>query len=118
MDDNLLGSLAVCFKNNRGFFRGGSGYSLAGKIDLQSMAFSSEATWPDAKISLQTQVKEDKVVGELKTPFRNFEEVNFEGKWTKTPKGATFTGFGKVNSLKHTFDAAYESKERGFSVTW
>jgi hypothetical protein len=100
------------------FVRGSAGYTLSGKIDLQSMEFSSDATWPEGSITLKTQVSGDKVIGELKTPFNNFENVNFEGKWTKSAKGATFSGFGNVNSLKHTFDAAYESKDQGFSVTW
>jgi hypothetical protein len=57
-------------------------------------------------------------VGDLKTPFRNFEDVRFEGQWEKTASGATFKGLGDVNALKHAFEAAYISKASGFSVTW
>ena len=57
-------------------------------------------------------------VGDLKTTFRNFEDVRFEGQWEKTASGATFKGLGDVNALKHAFEAAYISKASGFSVTW
>ena len=54
----------------------------------------------------------------MKTPFKNFEDVRFEGQWQKSSSGATFKGFGDVNSLKHTFEAAYLKKDNGFSITW
>jgi hypothetical protein len=44
--------------------------------------------------------------------------VRFEGQWDKSAKGASFKGVGDVNSLKHTFEAAYVVKDKGFSVTW
>ena len=57
-------------------------------------------------------------VGDLKTPFPNFEDVRFEGQWEKSASGATLKGFGDVNSLKHSFEAAYVNKAQGFSITW
>ncbi len=57
-------------------------------------------------------------VGDLKTPFKNFEDVRFEGQWEKSATGASFKGFGDVNSLRHAFEASYITKEKGFSITW
>jgi hypothetical protein len=78
-----------------------------GKIDIAGKALQTSMAYNNKRLSMKANYNGHKVAISLKTTFKNFESIVFNGKWAEIPNGFNVKASADVNKIYHEFEAKF-----------